>query len=322
MFRVLITAATAVTLALSGNAVVAQSGEFPNKPIRLLVPFAAGSGADGSARVVADQMQRLLGQSIVVENRPGGSGAVAAVAVKTAPADGYTILVATNSPMSVNTVVMKNPGYDAVKDFKPVHGIARSMNLWYAAPDSPIKSISDLLAKAKGGGATVGSYSAGYQLVIAWLAVAGNAPLSYVPYKGQAQVITDVLGKVLDVGMGDMTGAIALVQSGKIRALAVSGDARHPSLPDVPTVRESGIAEYATYAWTSFYVRADTPADVHSKLVAAMKQALITPEVSRYFQANGSAPMTTVGPDEMAKYQLDEIARFKKIADAAGIKPE
>ena len=123
MFRVLITAATAVTLALSGNAVVAQSGEFPNKPIRLLVPFAAGSGADGSARVVADQMQRLLGQSIVVENRPGGSGAVAAVAVKTAPADGYTILVATNSPMSVNPVVMKNPGYDAVKDFKPVHGI-------------------------------------------------------------------------------------------------------------------------------------------------------------------------------------------------------
>lgn len=318
MFR---TIAVAALMSLAGAA-VAQSGDFPNKPIRLLVPFAAGSGADGSARVVAEQMQRILGQPILVENRPGASGAVAAIAVKSAPADGYTMLVATNSPMSVNPVVMKSPGYDSVKDFKPVHGISTSMNLWYVAPDAPIKSVADLIAKGKSGGANVGSYSAGYQLGIAWLAVISNARLSYVPYKGQAQVVTDVIGKQLDAGMGDMTGALPLAQSGKLRPIAVSGGSRHPSLPDVPTIRESGFPEYENYAWTSFYVRTETTDDVHGKLVAAMKAALATPEVTRYLQNNGGTPMTGVGPREMAKYQRDEIERFRKIAEAAGIKPE
>ena len=308
-------------LATAALPAMAQS-DFPNKPIRVIVPFGAGSGADGATRVIAEQMQRVLGQSMVVENRPGASGAVAVVAVKQAPADGYTILVGTNSPMSVNPIVMKNPGYDSTKDFKPVNGILRSMNVWYVAPESPIRGIADLVAAARSGKPTaVGSYSAGYQLGIEWVAVLGNTKFNYVNYKGQAQVITDVLGRTLDAGMGDMSGALPLIQSGKLRAIAVSGATRHPGLPNVPTIREL-YPEYENYAWTSFFVRAEVPADVHAKLVSAMQTALRTPEMKRYFEANGSDPMVDFGPDRMAEHLRQEIARFRRVADAAGIKPE
>jgi tripartite-type tricarboxylate transporter receptor subunit TctC len=308
-------------LALAALPAAAQS-DFPNKPIRVIVPFAAGSGADGAARVVAEQMQRLLGQSIVVENRPGGSGAVAVQAVKQAPADGYTILVGTNSPMSVNPVVMKNPGYDSTKDFKPVNGILRSMNVWYVAPDSPIRSVTDLVTAARSGKpVSVGSYSAGYQLGIEWVAVLGNVKFAYVNYKGQSQVITDVLGRTLDAGMGDMSGALPLIQSGKLRAIAVSGATRHPGLPNVPAIREVW-PEYENYAWTSFFVRAEVPADAHAKLVSTMQAALRSPEMKRYYEVNGSDPMVDFGPDRMAEHLRQEIARFRKVAEAAGVKPE
>jgi len=313
-------AAALLGMAVSTSA-IAQSADFPNKPIRVVVPFNAGSGADGSARLIAEQMQRILGQPMLVENKPGASGSVAAVHVKTQPADGYTILVATNSPMSVNPVVMKNPGYDSVKDFKPIHGIARSVNLWYVSNESPYKTIGDLIAAGKSKPLNVGSYSAGYQLGIAWLGNMTGARFQYVPYKGQAQVVTDVIGGQLDAGMGDLGGAITLVQSGKIRALAVSGDKRMAGLPNVPTIKETH-PEYENYAWGTFFVRSDTPPAVHAKLVETMKKALTTKESLEYFEKQNSIPMLTFGPDEMAKYQREEIARFKRIADAAGIKPE
>ncbi len=318
MVRSALTAAI-LGLAISSSA-IAQS-DFPSKPIRVIVPFAAGSGADGSARVLAEQMQRTLGQSVLVENKPGASGSIAAVYVKNQPADGYTILVASNSPMSVNPVVMKNPGYDAVNDFKAVHGIARSVNLWYVANESPYKTIDDLVAAGKTKPLNIGSYSAGYQLGIAWLANMTGAQFAYVPYKGQAQVITDVVGRQLDAGMGDLGGAISLVQSGKMRALAVSGDKRMAGLPNVPTIKETH-PEYENYAWTSFYVRTETPPAAHAKLVDAMKKALSTKETTDYFEKQNSMPMLSFGPEEMGKHQREEIARFKRIADAAGIKPE
>jgi tripartite-type tricarboxylate transporter receptor subunit TctC len=307
-------------LMVSAGSVSAQT-DFPSKPIRMMVPFTAGSGADGSARILAEQMQRSLGQSVLVENRPGGSGAVAAIAVKQAAPDGHTIMVASNSPMSVNPIVMKNPGYDAVKDFKAVHGISRSMNVWYASNESPFKNIGELIAAGKAKSLNIGSYSAGYQLGIAWLSHLSHAKLTYVPYKGQSQVINDVIGRQLDAGMGDLGGALPLIKSGKIRALAVSGEARHPALPDVMTIREL-YPDYTNYAWTSFYVRSETPAAAHAKLVEAMKKGLASKEAANYFIANGSEPMVDFGPERMTKYQLDEIDRFRKIADAAGIKAE
>jgi tripartite-type tricarboxylate transporter receptor subunit TctC len=312
--------ASLVALLTAGTA-AAQGTEFPNKPIRMLAPFAAGSGADSSARALAEQMQRILGQPVLVENRPGASGAVAAMAVKQAPADGYTIMVGSNSPMSVNPIVIKNLGYDPLKEFKAVHGIGRSQNIWYVANESPVRTISDLVAQARTRAINVGSYSAGYQLAMEWVALSSKTKLTYVPYKGQAQVFTDVIGRQLDAGLGDLGGALSLIQSGKMRAIAVSGEARHPALPNVPTLREVW-PEYINYAWTAFWVRTETPADVHAKLVSATNRAMKTPELTKYFETQGSEPMYTFGPVEMGRYQSEEYQRFKGIADAVGIKPE
>jgi tripartite-type tricarboxylate transporter receptor subunit TctC len=299
----------------------AQGTDFPTKPIRMYVPFTAGSGADSSARAVAEHMSRSLGQPVTVENRPGASGALAAMTVKQSPADGYSIFVGTNSPMSVNPIVTKNLSYDPLKDFKALHGIGRAQNIWYVAPDSPIKTITDLVALAKTKPVNVGSYSAGYQLAIAWVSIASKTPMSYVPYKGQAQVFTDVIGKQLDAGMGDLGGSLVLVQSGKLRPIAVSGENRHPSLPNVPTLREVW-PEYVNYSWTALWVRTETPADVHEKLAASVNRAMKTPEMTKYFETQGAEPMYTFGPVEMNRYRDDEYRRFKTIADTVGIKPE
>lgn len=306
---------------LSAGQVVAQATDFPNKPIRMLAPFAAGSGADSSARALAEQMQRTLGQPVLVENRPGASGAVAAMAVKQAPADGYTIMVGSNSPMSVNPIVVKNLGYDPLKEFKAVHGIGRSQNIWYVANESPVKTIQDLVAQARTRALNIGSYSAGYQLAMEWVGLASKTKLTYVPYKGQAQVFTDVIGRQLDAGVGDLGGALSLILSGKMRAIAVSGEARHPALPNVPALREVW-PDYINYSWTAFWVRTETPADVHAKLVAATNRAMKTPELTKYFESQGSEPMYTYGPTEMGRYQAEEYQRFKSIADTVGIKPE
>ncbi len=308
-------------LALAAAPAFGQASDFPNKPIRMIAPFAAGSGADSSARVLAEQMQKILGQSVLVENRPGASGAIAGVAVKQAPADGYTIMIGSNSPMSVNPIVVKNLPYDPLKDFKAVHGIGRAQNIWYVANESPVKNMNDLLALGKTKPLNIGSYSAGYQLAIGWVSVLSKVPLTYVPYKGQAQVFNDVIGRQLDAGMGDFGGALPIVQSGKMRAIAVSGENRHPALPNVPTLREIW-PDYINYSWTAFWVRTETPADVHAKLVAAVLRGMRSPEMAKYYEATGAEPMFTFGPVEMGRYQLDEYQRFKGIADVIGVKPE
>lgn len=306
---------------LSVPAFAQTASDFPNKPIRMLVPFAAGSGADSSARVVANELQRTLGQSVLVENKPGGSGAVAALSVKLAPADGYTIFVGTSSPMTVNTIVIKNLPYDPVKDFKALHGIGRSQNVWYVANESSVKSLPELLALGKTRQLTMGTYSAGYQIAFEWVSLLSGIKFTYVPYKGQAQIFTDIVGGQLDVGVGDLGGALALLQGGKFRAIAVSGENRHPALPNVATIKEL-FAEYSNYAWTALWVRSDTPADIHGKLTNAVQQALRTAEYTRYLESQGSESMLQYGPEPMGKYQAAEIARFKAIAAAAGIKPE
>ncbi len=304
------------------NSSFAQTtAEFPTKPIRVLVPFAAGSGADSSARVVANEMQRVLGQSVVVENKPGASGAIAALSVKQSPADGYTVFVGTSSPMTVNSIVVKNLPYDPVKDFKAVQGIGRSQNVWYVANESPVKNLPELLALGKTRQLSLGTYSAGYQIAFEWVTLLSGIKFTYVPYKGQAQIFTDVIGRQLDVGMGDLGGALALIQSGKFRPIAVSGEARHPALPNVPTIKET-FPEYSNYAWTAFWVRTETPADIQAKLTNAVQKAMRTPEFAKYIESQGSEPMHDYGPEAMGKYQVAEIARFKVIADAAGIKAE
>ncbi|RYZ10790.1 MAG: tripartite tricarboxylate transporter substrate binding protein [Comamonadaceae bacterium] len=298
-----------------------QPAPFPSKPIRIIVPFTAGSGSDNSSRYFGEQFNALLGQPGIVENKPGANGIIALQAVKNAPADGYTVLLASNSPMAVNPFTIKDLGYDSTKDFKPIAGLTRGMNVFVVSNDSKYQTIDDLLAAGKKSSLNMGTYSAGYQLAGAWLSGMSGSKFTNVPYKGQAPIMTDIIGNQLDFALVDLGGAMTLLQSGKLKALAVSGEARHPALPNVPTIREKGFPEYVQYSWVSFYVRTQTPDDVTAKLADALQKALAAPAAQEFVAKTGGELMP-YPPAKMQQFHLAEIERFRKIAQAAGIKPE
>ena len=295
-----------------------QDKNFPERAVKIIVPFTAGSGSDTSARFFAEQLAAIFGQPFVVENRPGASGVLAVMAVKTAPPDGHTILLASNSPISVNPIVIKGLPYDPIKDLRPISGVTRGMNAFIVAPNSSIKTLADLVAASKAKPLNAGTYSAGYHLALEWFSSLAVAKVLNIPYKGGAQVFADVMGNQLDWGIADMGGVATLVQAGKIRALAVSGETRHPYFPDVPTIKESGYPDYVNYSWTSFYVRSDTPDVIADKLAAAMQKALASPAAKNFVEKTGGELMPHQ-PDVMRKFQQTELERFRRIAAAAGI---
>lgn len=299
----------------------AQDKPYPTRPVVIVVPFTAGSGSDTSARFFGDQLAKLLKGSFVVENRPGASGIIAVSAVKNAPPDGHAILLASNSPISVNPVTIKDLPYDPLKDLKPIAGVTRGMNALVVSPQSPIRTLADLVNRAKRQPVPIGTYSDGYRLALEWLSAQTGGKFQNVPYKGGAAIFTDVIGGHLEAGVVDLGGAKELMRTGKLRAIAVSGEARHKDFPDVPTIRESGYPEYVNYAWTSFYVRAETPEDITKKLADAMQVALHSEAATEYVNKIGSELMPYTA-EKMREYQNAEIARFRAIAEAAGIKPQ
>ncbi len=310
------------TLLVPGQA-AAQSSGFPTRPLKIVVPTSPGSGSDTTARYFAEQLTTALGQPVVIDNKPGANGVIAAMTVKQAPADGYTIFLASNTHMAVNPIFVKDLPYDPVKDFKPIAGIARGMMLLVASPNSKMGSISDLVGAAKNAkqSLTVGTYTAGFHLSAEWFASTTGTKFVNVPYKGAPEVFIGLMGDQLDWGVSDLIAAMPQVKAGKLKALAVSGDRRHPDYPDIPTVKESGYPEYVNYTWTSLYMRSETPDAVAAKLVDAMQKILVTPGAREFIAKIGSDPMA-FPPAEMRKFQSSETERFRRIADGAGIKPQ
>jgi len=315
--RLACAAIAAVTAA--GQAVAA----YPDRPIHIVVPFTAGSGSDSSSRFYGRALGGLLGQSVIVDNKPGANGIIGLQYVKQQPADGYTVLLASNSPMTVNPVVFKNLPYDPASDFRPISGLDRSMNVWVVPMASPLKSVGDIVGAQQKTGQplSVGTYSAGYQLASAWFARLAGIGFNDISYKGQAQIMSDIIGSQLDMAVVDLSGALPLIQQHKMRALAVSGEQRHRDLPDVPTLRESGYPDYVQYSWVSFYVRTQTPDDVVARLTEAMRQVLAMPETKIYMDPRGGELMP-YAPEQMNELQKTESARFRKIAEQAGIQPQ
>jgi tripartite-type tricarboxylate transporter receptor subunit TctC len=311
-----------LALMLAAPLALGQAKEFPSKAVKVLVPFTAGSGSDTSARFFGEKLAAILGQPFVVENRPGASGVLSVMAVVTAPADGHSILLASNSPLSVNPVTIKDLPYDPLKDLKPLAGLTRGMSAFIVAPNSKLNTLADLVTVSKQGQPlNVGNYSAGYHLALEWFANLAGIKFNHIPYKGGAPIFTDIMGNQLDMAIADLGGVAPLLKSGKIRALAVSGEKRHPDFPDVPTIRESGYPDYVNYTWTSFYVRAQTPDDITAKLADALEKALATNEAREFVRKTG-AELMPLAPAAMQKFHRDELDRFRRIAEVAGIKPE
>ena len=316
-------AAAGLAAPLTHRVARAQTAAFPSKPIRIVVPFNAGSGSDSAARVYGEVMARSLGQTVVVENRPGGSGLLAIQLVKQAPADGYTMFVGSTSPMCVMPVLTKNLPYDAFKDLRPVHGMSVGGATVIVKGDSPYKTLPELLAAAKRENKVlnVGTYSDGYMLVAQWVGAVGGVKINNIPYKGGIQSQTDLAAGQLDLAINDSSGVVQLKREGRIRVLAITSDKREPKYPEVPTMLELGYAGFETYVFASLYVRSETPDDITNKLADSVRAAMLSPEGKAYQALNAGGPMM-LHTKELGDFQRKEYERFKKVAEAAGIQPK
>lgn len=319
--RKLITMLSAAPIASYAQA---QDSNYPNKPVRIVIPLAAGSAGETFTRFFAEKLSKALGQPFIVDNAPGGNGIIAAMAVKNAPADGYTILQGTGFLMSINPVTIKDLPYDPIKDFKPVSGILKAMVMITVPVGSSIQTLAELIATAKKAKdpLNAGTYSPSYQLAMAWFASLAGIKFNNIPYKGASQMAMDVVSGQLDVGVSDVAGQASLVRSGKLRALAVSGDDRHPDFPNVPTFRESGFQDFVTYTWASLFVRTETPDSIVEKLWGAMEKTFASQEAVDAVSKSGGSLLMPLGPVEMRKFQVAEAERNKQIAKDAGFQPQ
>ena len=313
----------ATALALGVAMAQAQVANFPNKAIKIVVPTSPGSGSDTVARYFGEQLAAALGQAVVIDNKPGANGVLAAMAVKQAPADGYTIFLGTNTHMAVNPVVVKDIPYDPMKDFKPLSGLTRGMMVLVASPNAKVNTLAEFVSAAKNSKQqlNVGSYTSGFRLSAEWFASTSGTKHVNVMYKGAPEVFIALMGDQLDWAVSDLIAAMPQVKAGKLKALAVSGDKRHPDYPEIPTVKESGYPDYVNYTWTGMFVRSDTPDAVTAKLVDTVQKILLTPSAREFTGKIGSAPMDLM-PADMRKFQASETERFRRIAEVAGIKPE
>lgn len=301
---------------------ITQQGDYPIRSVKVIVPFSTGSGADHASRFFGDLLAKHFGQNFLIENKTGAGGVLAMNTVKAAPADGYTILMGSNSLMAVNPIMLKELPYDAVKDFKPIGGLTRGLIVIVVAKDSKYQSITELLAAAKNSAVPLngGTYALGYQLALAWLANVAGVKFENIAFKGAGEIMVSLLGNQLDFGIVSFNGAVPLLKAGKFKALALSSDKRHPDFPGVPTIAESGFPEFTNYTWTSFFVRSDTPADITNKLEEALQTVIATPLAKEYAD-QVLVELLPFKAEAMRRYQLEEIARFTKIAKEAGLEP-
>jgi len=311
--------ALAAALALAGQA---QAQPYPTKPIRFILPFPTGSATDQIARIVGKEMSDTLGQPIVVENKPGAGGAIAAEFVAKSPPDGYTLLIASNTQLAANPSLFKTLSYDPVKDFAPVARMTTQPSAFLVRPDFPAKNIAELVAQAK---ANPKKLSAGYgassaQVAIAQLESLGGFEALEVPYKGMPLAVMDVIGGTVDFTVGDMGTAIAQVKGGKVKSLGVTSEKRNPLVPDWPTVAET-YPGFDVIGWHTIVAPANTPRDIRNKLYDAAAKALAKKEVIDALAGMGVTP-GVMNPDELGAYIPAEVKRWAEMIKQAGIKPE
>jgi tripartite-type tricarboxylate transporter receptor subunit TctC len=302
----------------------AQAQTYPSRPITLLVPAAAGGGNDTVARVVAEKMGRILGQQLVIDNRPGAGGALAARQVAHSEGDGYTIGIGNPATLAIAPALFPNVGYDPVKDFAPVGMIAASAHIILVNKDDPAHSLAALIARAKEqpGRLTFASGGAGSPTHLGpeLFASMAGIKLTHVPYRGTGPAIADLLGGHITMTFSSLPPAIGLVRDGKVRPIAITGAKRSRLLPDVPTVSET-VPGYVSEQRYGIVAPARTPPEIVAKLNAALREALTADEVASRVAAEG-AEVTPSSPEEYAADIAAEEAKWGKIIRQLGLKVE
>ena len=308
-------------LALSMTSAVAQ--DFPSHVIKFIVPFPPGSGTDTSARYFGKKLTELTGQPVIVENRPGANGFIAVRGVLSAPADGYTVFIGSNSTLAVNVALFKKLPYDPQTDFAPLSMMMRAPAVLVVPPSSPYKSVADLVAAAKAqpGKLNYASGSAGYQLMAELFNDMAKVDTRNVPYKGASEALTAVATGTVDFSFSDITATIELIKGGKARPLAVAAERRASALPAVPTAIESGLPGFTAYVWVGAMVPAKTPKAETEKLASLFTQIERMPETREFYERIGAEVMNG-GAAEMKTFQASEIQLWKRIATKAGVEQQ
>ena len=302
----------------------ASAQTYPSRPVTIVVPLAAGSGMDSLVRIYADKLQSVLGQPVVVENRPGAALMLAAAAVAKAPADGYTLLVSTSSAMAINPVLYKQINYNPVKDFVPISYYVKSPMILVVNPDLPAKTVPELIKLAKDGGKTLTYSSPGagvaQHLSMEYMKKRFGLDITHVPYKNTPQSITDIAAGHVNLGFAEAGASLPLIKDGKLRALAVSATTRLPSLPDVPPFAEAAKApDFEAVSWHVLLAPAATPKPVVDRLHAEMKKIMADPEMIKLTEKIGLIPVQSPDIKGIEAYLASEREKWGGLVKQIGL---
>jgi tripartite-type tricarboxylate transporter receptor subunit TctC len=311
-------------LALAASAVV-FAHSYPSKPVKVIVPFTAGSATDILARVMADHFGRSMGQAFVVENKPGAGGIVGTEQAKVAPPDGYTLIMAGSGPFGINPGIYSKLPYDPLKDFELIGNIGLTPQSIVVGAQTPYRTLKDFVAAAKTkpgdiSYASLGNGSTSHLTMEAFQAAAG-IKLNHIPFKGSSEAQTQLIGGNVTAMSDTIPGVLAQVKAGKLRALGVAIPQRSPFLPDVPTVSEQGYPGFESVGWIGLAAPANTPAPIVDKLNAEIRKMLASPEVKEKFTQLAFVP---VGDSraQFAAFVKSEIAKWSRVAKGSGAKAD
>lgn len=317
---------TALAVALFGiwvSGASAQAQDYPNRPLRLVVAFTAGGTTDFVARLLAEKLRAPLGQSVIVENKPGANGAIGAEHVAKSDPDGYTLFFTTVGAVAINPAFRKNLAYDPVADFAPVGMAVKNSTMVVVRANLEANTAKELVALAKQRPITVGVTGIGAisHLGLELFQSAAGVKFQHVPYRGAAHAITDLIGGQLDGLVADVPTVLTNIRAGKIKALGATSQERSEVLPEVPTLVEQGFPDTVADQWGAVLAPAKTPPAIVAKLNAAMLAALNDPDLRAKLAQSGVTPAHS-SPEHFARYLKDEIERWGKVIREKGIKPE
>ena len=299
------------------------AAQFPNKPIRVVVPFPPGSATDQVARVLASAVSQQIGQPVVVDNKAGADGAISGAEVAKAPADGYTVLLATNSPIAAVPALRKNPPYDSLTDFTPITDIGRYTFFIVVHPSVPAKTLQELIAHAKANPGKV-NYATGNTTGIvstAFFASQAKIDLVHVPYKGEPQALTDLLAGRVQMMFSSSGTTISLIREGKLRAITVTLPKRSHLLPDLPTIAEAGMPQFNLTSWAALYGPAKMPREVVERLNREFGVAMAKPEVLEQMTKQAFF-LSHSTPEWLAAFTKEQLEAYRRVLRDAGVQPE
>lgn len=302
-----------------------QAAGYPDKPVTVIVPFAPGGSTDNVARLVMGKVQEKLGKPFIVENKPGATGAIGATQVKRSPADGYTLLVASIGIFATNPFLQKNLAYDPIKDLDLLTIAVRSPNVLFVRPDLPVNNVAELVAYLKKNPDKVTFVSSGagstdhLSAALFWQKT-GTTGI-HVPYKGGAPAIADVIAGHADASFQNLNVVSAQVKAGKLKALAITSDARSPLLPNVPTMAEAGVPDMVVYSWQAIAAPKGLPADVKNTIYGALIGALKDPDVAKKLTDPGFEIVANT-PEQFLTFLQEEQKRWKTVIETGNITAE